>query len=83
MNHSIKCIDGQIMQNETETDFEIVSCPECLKMEQQRDETDYDYNERISTPSDDDLLREKMKELFPDTEYDRAERGRYYSQKDN
>jgi hypothetical protein len=36
-----------------------------------------------SDTSDDDLLREKMKELFPYTEYDQAERGRYYSQKDN
>lgn len=83
MTHSQQCVDGQIMQNETATDFEVVACPECFRMEQQINETDYDYNERISTPSDDDLLREKMKELFPDTEYDRAERERYYSQKDN
>lgn len=52
------CVGGQIMQNESATDFEIVACPDCK-------------------------LDEKMKELFPDTEYDRAERARYYSQRDN
>ena len=43
------CIDGQIMQNETADDFEIVDChcERCVELEQKVDENDYDYGERL------------------------------------
>jgi hypothetical protein len=52
------CVDGQIMQNETADDFEIVDChcERCVKLEQKSEESDYDYCERLrETANKDDV----------------------------